>query len=134
MVSNKQLSDEHRLLNHLTDKHPRHVDDYKEYERGGCKSLDTFAATLLHPGSKRSHVTANKATYEPLLFHILPMSNDCERLFSKARAVLTPQRRSMLPVNFEMIMFLKENDSYWSRRTIAEVQQSSIDIDTISGN
>ncbi|POM77915.1 LOW QUALITY PROTEIN: Hypothetical protein PHPALM_4628 [Phytophthora palmivora] len=71
-------------------------------------SSATFAATLLHAGSKRSHAIANK--------------------------VLTPQRSSMLPVNFEMIMFLKENDSYWSRRTIAEVQQSSIDMDTISGN
>ncbi|POM77914.1 LOW QUALITY PROTEIN: Hypothetical protein PHPALM_4627 [Phytophthora palmivora] len=42
------------LISHLTDKHPRHVDDYKEYERGGCKSLDTlgfvtdYACTVYH--------------------------------------------------------------------------------------
>ncbi|KAK1938966.1 hypothetical protein P3T76_009041 [Phytophthora citrophthora] len=87
----------------------------------------TFAATLLHAGRKRSHAAANTASYEPLLLHVPPTSNDCERLFSKAKAVLTPQRSSMLPINFEMIMLLKEIGSYWSRCTVAEVQQSSSD-------
>ncbi|KAK1945571.1 hypothetical protein P3T76_002619 [Phytophthora citrophthora] len=90
----------------------------------------TFATTLLHAGSKRSHAAANTASYEPLLLHVPPTSNDCERFFSKAKAVLTPQRSSMLPINFEMIMFLKKNGSYWSRRTVAEMQQSSSDMES----
>eukprot|EP00644_Phytophthora_capsici_P010693 jgi/Phyca11/104102/e_gw1.9.810.1 len=69
-----------------------------------------------------------------LLFHVPPTSNDCERLFSKAKAVLTPQRSSMLPINFEMIMFLEENSAYWSRRTVAEVQQSAPDLGTAEDN
>ncbi|GMF24761.1 unnamed protein product [Phytophthora fragariaefolia] len=80
---------------------------------GGTNELEpststNCAASLLHAGSKRTHAAANAATYEPLLSYIPPTSNDCERLFSKAKAVLTPQRSSMLPINFEMIMFLKE--------------------------
>ncbi|KAG1710217.1 hypothetical protein DVH05_017221 [Phytophthora capsici] len=42
------------LVGHLTDKHPKHEEDYKEYERSGCKSLDSFgfvtdyACTVYH--------------------------------------------------------------------------------------
>eukprot|EP00644_Phytophthora_capsici_P002481 jgi/Phyca11/105488/e_gw1.11.548.1 len=69
-----------------------------------------------------------------LLFHVPLTSNDCDRLFSKAKAVLTPQRSSMLPINFEMIMFLKGNSAYWSHLTVAEVQQSAPDLGTAEDN
>ncbi|ETP18590.1 hypothetical protein F441_07214 [Phytophthora nicotianae CJ01A1] len=90
-------------------------------------NASSFAATLLHAGNKRNYATANAPQYDSLLFHVPPTSNDCERLFSNAKAVMTPQRSSMLPINFEMIMFLKENASYWGRRTVATVQHRSAD-------
>ncbi|GMF63056.1 unnamed protein product [Phytophthora fragariaefolia] len=42
------------LTSHLTDKHPQHVEDYQEFEKSGCKTLDNFgfvtdyACTIYH--------------------------------------------------------------------------------------
>ena len=46
--------------------------------------------------------------------HILPTSNVCERTFSIAKNVLGERRIAMLPINFEMQMFLELNSSTWS--------------------
>ncbi|RAW19997.1 hypothetical protein PC110_g23561, partial [Phytophthora cactorum] len=40
------------------------------------------------------------SAYVKLLEKLPPTSNSCERLFSQAKLVLTPQRATMLPVNF----------------------------------
>ena len=85
----------------------------------------SFAASLLHAGSKRAFGEMHNASYHELLFKVPPTSNVCERLFSKAKSVLTPQRSSMLPINFEMIMFLKENGTLWDRRTVAAAETAS---------
>ncbi|KAG2796727.1 hypothetical protein PC112_g22085 [Phytophthora cactorum] len=52
----------------------------------------------------------------------------CERLFSQCKLVMTPQRASLLPVNFEMIVFLLANlliltsdtHSAWSVRSLRD--------------
>ncbi|KAG3246876.1 hypothetical protein PI124_g8409 [Phytophthora idaei] len=44
--------------------------------------------------------------YEPIVAAIPPTSNLCERLFSQCKLVMTPHRASLLPMNFEMIVFL----------------------------
>ncbi|EGZ30693.1 hypothetical protein PHYSODRAFT_476438 [Phytophthora sojae] len=47
-----------------------------------------------------------------------PTSNRYERLFSQAKLVITPQRASLLPENFEMLMFLRTNRRYWDVNTV----------------
>jgi hypothetical protein len=64
--------------------------------------------------------------YSTLLKLIPPTSNDCERLFSKCKHVLTPERMRTLPVHFEEIMFLKENRSYWDLHTVSNVDMTKI--------
>ncbi|EGZ17544.1 hypothetical protein PHYSODRAFT_501462 [Phytophthora sojae] len=52
-----------------------------------------------------------------------PTSNTVERLFSQCKLVLTPQRRSMLPANFEQLAFLQVNRGMWDVSTVARVSK-----------
>lgn len=52
---------------------------------------------------------------------ISPTSNVCERLFSRAKYIRTDNRRAMLPVTMEMILFLRLNRDFWS---IIDVQNA----------
>jgi len=55
------------------------------------------------------------------LLHIVPTSNDAERLFSQCKLVLTDHRRSMHPKTFEQVMMLKINSDLWNMDTVSEV-------------
>jgi hypothetical protein len=57
--------------------------------------------------------------YADLAF-VLPTSNVVERLFSVAKYILTDTRKHMHPINFEMVIFLRTNSSYWSVDTVAD--------------
>lgn len=69
----------------------------------------TFAEELLHVGSMHESSSGGELPLDELVALVLPTSNRCERLFSKAEHVLTPTRASLLPIHFEMLMFLKAN-------------------------
>ncbi|RHY83326.1 hypothetical protein DYB35_008659, partial [Aphanomyces astaci] len=71
----------------------------------------SYADELLAPKRRRMGPTASK--YCCLKF-VLPTSNLVERLFSVAKYILTDHRKHMHPVNFEMIIFLRANASYWN--------------------
>ncbi len=51
---------------------------------------------------------------------IVPTSNMCERLFSKAGYTLNDRRQGTLPANFEAQMFLHANCSLWGPAEVAE--------------
>jgi hypothetical protein len=50
---------------------------------------------------------------------IPPTSNTVERLFSSAKAVLSPQRQGMHPQTLEAILFLRLNHRFWSVAMVA---------------
>lgn len=50
---------------------------------------------------------------------IPPTSNTVERLFSAAKAVLSPQRQGLHPQTLEAILFLRLNKRFWSVATVA---------------
>ncbi|KAE9052818.1 hypothetical protein PR001_g138 [Phytophthora rubi] len=52
---------------------------------------------------------------------IPPTSNIVERLFSQCKLVLTPQRHSMHPTNFEQLAFLRVNRSMRDVSSVAGV-------------
>ncbi|EGZ28822.1 hypothetical protein PHYSODRAFT_468078, partial [Phytophthora sojae] len=58
---------------------------------------------------------------------IPPTSNRCERLFSQCKLVMTPQRSSLLPINFEMIEFLRANRKYWDAYTLMGIEVADAD-------
>ena len=49
--------------------------------------------------------------------HVSPTSNLCERLFSRASLIMTPNRRKMDPETFETIIMLKFNKNLWDAET-----------------
>ena len=58
----------------------------------------------------------------------IPPTSDCvERFFSQAKLIRTDRRKSLLPVNFEMILFLKLNAGLWGIETVSKVVNNGID-------
>ena len=52
-------------------------------------------------------------------------SNDVERLFSKAKLVLTDRRAGMTPYMFEILLFLTLNSDYWGVSDVAIARKNS---------
>ncbi|KAG6942800.1 hypothetical protein JG687_00018849, partial [Phytophthora cactorum] len=63
------------------------------------KLEEDFTSSVLRAKKVGGAKPASSA-YVKLLEKLPPTSNSCERLFSQAKLVLTPQRATMLPVNF----------------------------------
>jgi hypothetical protein len=66
----------------------------------------------------------NISSYVDMTF-IPPTSNIVERLFSKARLVLTDYRKSMSPYTFECIMFLKMNNALWDISLVSKLKMKN---------
>ncbi|ETN23682.1 hypothetical protein PPTG_00225 [Phytophthora nicotianae INRA-310] len=80
----------------------------KRKQRDDEEAEGDFATSGLHArNASGSPLTA--ALYTELLKKLPTTSNRCERLFSQTKLVLTPQRALLLPVNFEILMFLRAN-------------------------
>ena len=52
--------------------------------------------------------------------YVFPTSNLCERLFSRASLIMTPNRRKMDPETFETIIMLKSNKDLWDAETVQQ--------------
>jgi hypothetical protein len=86
---------------------------------------EDYASLLLQDkGKKRKH-SASSPSYSPLVAMVPPTSNTVERLFSQCKLVMTPERRSMLPANFERLSFLRVNRSMWDVTTVARISSDS---------
>jgi DNA-binding transcriptional ArsR family regulator len=65
-------------------------------------------------------VRVQEKIYQNVSF-ICPTSNVVERLFSTAKLVFSDLRRSLLPRNLEMLLFLKLNRDLWDLRLVGKV-------------
>jgi len=79
--------------------------------------VSTLANELLRANRRRSDDAPSE--YADLRF-ILPTSNVVERLLSVAKYILTYSRKHMHPINFETVIFLRTNRSYWDCDTVAK--------------
>ncbi|KAG3246644.1 hypothetical protein PI124_g8646 [Phytophthora idaei] len=75
-----------------------------------------FATETLRQAKRPRHSSGIK--YIDILRMIPPTSNRCERLFSQCKLVLSPLRSSLLPANFEMLVFLRANRELWNFTTL----------------
>ncbi|KAE9005035.1 hypothetical protein PR002_g16881 [Phytophthora rubi] len=82
---------------------------------------DDYTSLLVRSGGKKRIHSASTASYAPLVRLVPPTSNTVGRIFSLCKLVLTPQRRAMLPVNFEQLTFHRVNRSMWNVGTEASV-------------
>ena len=84
------------------------------FEESGVNNsifVDQEELSLVQKAYKQKKRKVSHSNYMNLEF-IPPTSNIVERLFSKARLVLTDYRKSMSPYTFECVMFLKANRDY----------------------
>ncbi|KAE9014156.1 hypothetical protein PR003_g12306 [Phytophthora rubi] len=76
------------------------------------KRDENYAAQIIEQGGAKRR-KSEWVVYAALASLVPPTSNTCERLFSECNWVLTPQRISLLPANFEMLAFLRANKAMW---------------------
>lgn len=86
-----------------------HSDDPRE-------SIVTVA-DLIAQGRKRKRAQSSSNRYIDGSF-ILGSEAEVERFWFVCGNILTPGRRSLSPVMFESIIFLKVNPSYWGPSTV----------------
>ncbi|KAG2860707.1 hypothetical protein PC119_g7337 [Phytophthora cactorum] len=89
-----------------------------------ARSAEDFATVLLQSRPAPDQVAPR---YEPIVAAIPPTSNLCERLFSQCKLVMTPHRASLLPMNFEMIVFLQTNRKFWDANTLMRLDVDDTD-------
>jgi hypothetical protein len=80
----------------------------------------SIAEKALQARKRRKLEHRQAARFQDLSF-IQPTSNIVERLFSKARLILTDYRKSMSPYTFECLIFLGNNRDLWDMSTVANV-------------
>ena len=91
----------------------------------GYDTADEVSTTIAERALKKRKINKGSSTrYEDCRF-ILPTSNLCERLFSTARHALPERRKSMLPYNFEMQLFLHANKHIWDMSDVNAVVQNT---------
>jgi len=67
----------------------------------------------------RKQIRTLKSSCKSVL-HVIPTSNNVERLFSIARCVLDNRNRS-LPRNVELILYFKMNWKLWNAETTQDI-------------
>ena len=82
----------------------------------------SFAQRLLQAKSPDSTIGGGRF-YRDVRF-VVPTSNMVERLFSKAKLVYTDRRQSLLPINFEMVLFLAVNQCLWDAKLVDEAMSA----------
>ena len=52
--------------------------------------------------------------------HVSPTSNICERLFSRAKLIMSATRKNMNPDSLNMLLFLRANRHLWPNPSIIQ--------------
>ncbi|KAG6585092.1 Tubby-related protein 3 [Phytophthora cinnamomi] len=94
-----------------------------DFEAGCVKPAETNddeeEESFVEQLQKRRRLAAKETKYK--LLHIIPAtSNKVERVFSVARITFGHERRGLMPITLEMILFLRENAAYWDAKTVDE--------------
>ena len=67
----------------------------------------------------KKRLREDNSEYRPLK-HVSPTSNICERLFSRAKLLMSATRKKMNPDSLNMLLFLKANRKLWLNSTIIQ--------------
>ncbi|ETL41180.1 hypothetical protein L916_07779 [Phytophthora nicotianae] len=82
------------------------------------RAASNYASEILRGGKQMRTAGAATVSFHELAKMVPPTSNTVERLFSRCKVVLTPQRTCMLPANFEMLAFLRVNRDLWNAASL----------------
>ncbi|KAF1328177.1 hypothetical protein FI667_g7132, partial [Globisporangium splendens] len=86
------------------------------HDSNACAANEDFATLALRQVKRQRRSPAY--FYMDLLKMIPPTNNRCERLFSHCKYVLAPNRSSLLPAHFELIVFLRANREMWNTSSL----------------
>ena len=95
----------------LDDDEKEAVSCFENDEYVAIEDTRTFAEKVL----KKSRLISSK--YKSV-GHVPATSNHAERFFSSAKLVISDLRKSMLPRNLEMLLFLKVNRDLWDENLL----------------
>ena len=79
-----------------------------------------FAAQIVQEAKKRKIDRVTVQSNYRCTNHINPTSNTVERLFSRAKLIMSERRRSTSPYHLELLLFLRSNKDLWDAATIQE--------------
>jgi hypothetical protein len=82
---------------------------------------NNFALNILRGEQSAKRARLSVKTRYRSTKHITSTSNCVERLFSRAKIVMTDLRKNMTPFHLEMLMFLRYNCHLWSVETIQTI-------------
>jgi len=83
------------------------------------QNIKIFAEDVLARKKRRLDFSASERYCS--LHYICSTTNIVERLFSVCGNVLTDNRQRMLPINFELHIYLKVNRSFWNLALVAQI-------------
>ena len=107
----------------ISELEPQERTAIRDLKRDDCYEVNPEPATgmsLAEKLLKKSKRNSTNPNYMDLRF-IVPTSNLCERLFSRAGYALGDRRKSISPMNFEQQIFLNANSYLWSVADLNEV-------------
>jgi len=85
-----------------------------------------FAMDIVREATAKKAKNCNAATKYRSMNHLVTTSNIVERLFSRAKLVMTDQRKLMEPQHLELLLFLRCNKFLWSEVTIDDILVAAI--------
>ena len=80
----------------------------------------TLFQALLQIALKNKEKKKRKKSKYKSTYHTSPTSSICERLFSRASHVMTPNRRLMGTETLEIVLMLRFNNDLWNSETIQQ--------------
>lgn len=134
-----QRGDERLLSTHEKNQVKRFLrsrdilDDNEVGEEEKLENSD-FASDIVRTSlsRKRMRISNNAGSSYKCTNHINPTTNVCERLFSKARLIMSHLRKSMSPYHLELLLFLKVNRHLWNVSTVQDCLDNPVEIDDVN--
>jgi hypothetical protein len=102
----------------IADIFKKDIVDLTSVAGGSLVQPISYAAILLRVGKKARLDTYGAEYQEPT--YLPPTSVTCERAFSESKHILTPTCKSMSPILFEAILFLRKNRDLWDEKMVMQ--------------
>ena len=80
---------------------------------------DRYAASILRTSQQAKRARGSVSAYKEV-DHVSPQTVIVERLFGKAKHIMSPLRRKMDPDSLNMLLFLKANRKLWANARIIQ--------------
>jgi hypothetical protein len=98
------------------------IDDgaFEANELEGEQTEESYTERIARKAEREKSASTKKSAYRNLA-HICPTSVVVERLFSRAKLIMTPHRRRMDPTTLEMFLLLRFNNDKYNARTLDAV-------------